>query len=283
VISATRSPSEQQTASLAKWVPIVTVALVTGAASGMGASFARRHLEEGGQVVLVDTDVHALTRLTELFGDRAVIAAADVADEFDMTAAFTTGIAAFGHVDSFFLNAGIGSGASIEDETVAGFDRLVAVNLRGVFLGLQIALRQARATSRPSSVVVTASTAGLNGSDLAIYSATKHGTVALVKTAALEGAPLGVRVNGIAPGSIDTPLMRSLEERLGGGSEAAAALQGTTPLGRAQHRYGRPDEVAALVAFLLGDQASWITGTVIPIDGGVLAKDPYCLPGTSHA
>ncbi len=244
----------------------------------MGASFARHHVALGGRVVLVDRDLEAVTQLAEVLGDRALVAIADVGNDTDMAAAFEAAVHEFGHVDEFFLNAGIGSSLSIEHESVAGFDRLIAVNVRGVFLGLQLALRQARATSRSSSVVVTASTAGLSGSDLAVYSATKHATVALVKTAALEGAPLGVRVNGIAPGSIDTALMRALEERLGGGAQASAALHGTTPLGRAQQRYGRPDEVAALVAFLLGDQAGWITGAIVPIDGGVLASDPYRLP-----
>lgn len=259
-----------------------SVALVTGAASGMGAAFARHHIGEGGRVVLVDRDAEAAAALAAELGPNSVVAAADVADESDMAAALQAGLDAFGQVDSYFLNAGIGSSTPIIDETVAGFDRLIAVNLRGVFLGLRLALQHARSTGRGASVVVTASTAGLSGSDLAIYSATKHGTVALVKTAAIEGAPLGVRVNGIAPGSIDTPLMRALEELLGGGDAAATALHGTTPLGRAQDRYGRPEEVAQLVGFLLGERSSWITGTIIPIDGGVLATDPYRLPEVEH-
>lgn len=260
----------------------MSVALITGAASGMGAAFARHHVAGGGQVVIVDRDAEAAAALAAELGAQAVVARADVAEEADMSAALETGVAAFGRVDAYFLNAGLGSATSIEDETVAGFDRLVAVNLRGVFLGLRLALRHARLTGLPATVVVTASTAGLSGSDLAIYSATKHGTVALVKTAALEGAPLGVRVNGIAPGSIDTPLMRALEERLGGGVGAATALHATTPLGRAQDRYGRPAEVSELVGFLLGEQSSWITGAIIPIDGGVLASDPYVIPPIVH-
>jgi NAD(P)-dependent dehydrogenase (short-subunit alcohol dehydrogenase family) len=256
----------------------MSVALITGGASGMGASFARHHVDLGGQAVIVDRDVYAARGVAADLGARALAVQADVSEESDMAEAVRVGVDAFGQVDSYFLNAGIGSGTPLEEETVAGFDRLVAVNLRGVFLGLRLALREARSTSRPASVVVTTSTAGLSGSDLAIYSATKHGTVALVKTAAIEGAPLGVRVNGIAPGSIDTPLMRGLEDRLGGGPEAVAALHSTTPLGRAQDRYGRADEVSELVAFLLGERSSWITGSIIPIDGGVLATDPYRLP-----
>jgi NAD(P)-dependent dehydrogenase (short-subunit alcohol dehydrogenase family) len=260
----------------------VAVALITGGASGMGASFARNHVGQGGRVVIVDRDLEAAQALAEELGPNALIAEADVAEEADMAAALHVGVEAFGRVDGYFFNAGVGSSTSIENETVAGFDRLVAVNLRGVFLGLRLALRNARTTGLPASVVVTASTAGLSGSDLAIYSATKHGTVALVKTAAVEGAPLGVRVNGIAPGSIDTPLMGALESLLGGGLQAATALHATTPLGRAQDRYGRPDEVSHLVAFLLGEQSTWITGAVIPIDGGVLATDPYRLPIVEH-
>ncbi|WP_375387047.1 SDR family NAD(P)-dependent oxidoreductase [uncultured Amnibacterium sp.] len=255
-------------------------ALITGAASGMGAAFARHVVEHGGRVVLVDRDAGPVRALADELGPKALAVAADVADESSAAAATAAGLERFGSIDRYFLNAGIGSATPLIDETVEGFDRIIAVDLRGVFLGLRAALRHARDSGRPAAVVVTASTAGLSGSDLAAYSAAKHGAIALVRTAAVEGAPLGVRVNAIAPGSIGTPLMAAMEARLGGGPRAAALLHATTPLGRAQGRYGTAEEVAAVVDFLLGPAASWITGTVVPVDGGVLATDPYRLPET---
>jgi NAD(P)-dependent dehydrogenase (short-subunit alcohol dehydrogenase family) len=249
------------------------VAVITGGASGIGAGVARRLHEDGVRVAIVDRDQDGAQRLAaELSG--ALALTADVTVEAEVEAYMEATLSAFGQVDYVLLNAGIGSSTPLIEETLEGFDRLIAVNLKSVFLGIRAALRCMR-DQGGGSIVVTSSTAGLGGSDLSIYSAAKHGCVALVKSAALEGAAFGVRVNGVAPGSIDTPLMRHMEDHLGGDDSAREILWATTPLGRYQNRYGSTAEVAALVAFLLGDQSSWITGTVVPVDGGVLAMDPY--------
>lgn len=254
------------------------VAIVTGAGSGMGAATAARLSAGGATVVVVDLDRDRAEQVAASLPGTAAAVAADVAVEADVAAYTAFAVERFGSVDKVFLNAGIGGATPLLEETVEQFDRIVAVNLRGVFLGLRAALRQMRAQGPGGAVVVTTSTAALSGSDLASYSAAKHGAWALVRTAAVEAAAFGARVNAIAPGSIDTPLMRALEHRLGGTSEAVRALHGTTPLGRHADRYGTTQEVAAVVDFLLGDGATWVTGVTVPVDGGVLAADPYRLP-----
>jgi len=254
------------------------VAIVTGGGSGMGAATARRLARDGARVVVVDTNGDAATAVAKSLDRVGIAVAADVSSEGAVDDYTQAALREFGRIDWVVLNAGIASATPLIEESVEVFDRIVAVNLRGVFLGLRAALRQMRDQSDGGAVVVTASTAGLSGTDLAAYGAAKHGVVSLVRTAAIEGAPLGVRVNAIAPGSIDTPLMSGLERRLGGGADARRMLHAMTPLGRQDDRFGTPEEVAALIAFLISDDASWITGAVVPIDGGVLSMDPYRVP-----
>lgn len=253
------------------------VVVVTGAASGMGAATARRLSHEGHALVLVDLDAAGLHDLAAALPGPSVTVVADVSDEAGVDA-YVAAAEPLGPIGGFFLNAGIGAATPLMDESVEQFDRIVRVDLRSVFLGLRAALRHRRENGGGGAVVVTTSTAALSGSDLASYSAAKHGAWALVRTAAIEGAAFGTRVNAVAPGSIDTPMMRALEARLGGGPAAAAALHATTPLGRGADRYGSPDEVASVVSFLLSDASSWVTGCTVPVDGGVLASDPYVVP-----
>ncbi|RLV49988.1 SDR family oxidoreductase [Nocardioides mangrovicus] len=254
------------------------VVLVTGGASGMGAATARHLSAHGARVVVVDLDARRAEDVARSLSGPALGIGADVSVPEDTERYLAAAVEEFGSLDRVFLNAGIGGATPLLEETVERFDAIVAVNLRGVFLGLRGSLRLMREQGKGGAIVVTTSTAALAGSELAAYSAAKHGAWALVRTAAIEGAPFGVRVNAIAPGSIDTPMMRALEGVLGGGEAAARALHATTPLGKAQDRYGTGEEVARLVGFLLGDDAGWITGVTVPVDGGVLTADPYHFP-----
>jgi NAD(P)-dependent dehydrogenase (short-subunit alcohol dehydrogenase family) len=254
------------------------VALVTGGASGMGAAIVRRLSAAGHRVVVADLDEAAAARFAAGLPGEAVPVGGDVAVETDVAGHLEAALEAFGRLDRVVLNAGVpGAPVPLWQESVETFDRIIAVNLRGVFLGLRATLAHLRAQGDGGAIVVTASTAGLSGSELGAYSASKHGVVALARSAAIEGAGFGVRVNAIAPGSIDTPMMTVIENALGGNEAARRAIRASTPLGRHQDRLGHPDEVAALVSFLLGDDAGWITGAVVPIDGGTLAADPYRL------
>jgi len=249
------------------------VAIVTGAGSGIGAAAARSLAQRGAHVALVDVNEAAVERLAKELPVEAIAIGADVSNEADVERYTQTTLSAFERVDLVHLNAAIsGAFAPFAEITTDEFDRVIAVNLRSVFIGLRTALRTFADQGGGGAVVVTASLAGLHGGEALIpYTAAKHGVIGLVKCASAAGARIGVRVNAIAPGIIETGLMDDLRVALGEEAEGRLfALRSMIPLGR----FGRSEEVGELVAFLLGDESSYLTGTVIPIDGGVLAGSP---------
>jgi NAD(P)-dependent dehydrogenase (short-subunit alcohol dehydrogenase family) len=237
------------------------VALVTGAGSGIGEATARLLSAGGAHVVLVDRDIQAADEVAASLPGEALVVAA----------AIEAAVQRFGRVDLHHLNAGIpGSLAPFEELTLDDFDAVINVNLRGVFLGLRAAFRQYAKQGSGGAMVVTASIGSLRGSsDLIPYHASKHGAVGLMRCAAVHGAQRGVRVNAIAPGIVLTGLFRDAGTGSGGSSDWEQRA-----LIAPQRRPGTSEEVADLVVFLLSDQAGFLTGEVISIDGGATAMNP---------
>lgn len=241
------------------------VALVTGAASGLGRASAVRLANEGAHVVAADLDGDAVTALAAELPTESIGVRADVSSESDTDALMDAAVHAFGHVDVFHLNAGIfGSFANIPDLSVDDFQKVMSVNVTGQFLGLRAAFRHYRERNVGGSIVVTASIAGHRGSaDLLPYQTSKHAVTGLIHGAAVYGGPIGVRVNGVAPGIVPTALFSAAATQVGGGDDMARRAL-TTPL----RRPGAPEEIAGVVAFLLSDDATYTTGEIVTADGG---------------
>ncbi|GAB3473550.1 SDR family NAD(P)-dependent oxidoreductase [Nocardiopsis coralliicola] len=241
------------------------VAVVTGAGSGIGAASARLLAERGAAVVAVDIDEEAAQRVADALPGPAVAVAADVAEEAGVERYTDAAVAAFGRVDLHHLNAGVfGSFTPLPETTAEDFDRVTAVNLRGTFLGLRAAFRRYAVQHSTGAIVLTGSIAGRRGSaDLLPYQATKHGIAGLVHGAAVYGAPLGIRVNGVAPGLVPTGLFDS-GGSAAGGSDDMRRRAATTPM----RRTGTAEEIAGVVAFLLGGDAGYVTGEMVGADGG---------------
>jgi NAD(P)-dependent dehydrogenase (short-subunit alcohol dehydrogenase family) len=245
------------------------VAIVTGGGGGIGAASARRLAAEGARVVVVDTDEARARAVAESLPVPGAWVAADVSDETGVARYLDAAVSRFGRVDLHHLNAGIaGPLTALPDLTVGEFDRVMAVNVRGVFLGIQAAFRQfARQDQRPGSpgaMVITASIGSLRGSaDLIPYQTSKHAVLGLLHGAAVYGGPLGIRVNAVAPGIVPTELFAATPDAPGGKDDMVRRAS-TTPLRRA----GTPEDIASVVAFLLSADAAYLTGEVVSADGG---------------
>lgn len=235
-------------------------AIVTGGASGIGAAAVERFVAEGARVVIADLNDQLGASLAERLGpDSARYLRTDVTSQDDVQRLFDEA-ESFGGVDAVFNNAGIGGLAPATEYTDEDWQNIINVNLTGVFRVARESMR--RMQERGGSLINCASVLGHFGqSQTAAYSAAKGGVVNLTRTLALEGAPRGIRVNSVSPGYINTPLLELLD------ADVLDFLTSLHPVGR----LGRPEEVAAAVLFLASDEASFVTGADLPVDGGFMA------------
>jgi len=236
-------------------------AVVTGAGSGIGAAIARRIASEGASVLLADLHVDAARSVAAAIGGSATAAVADVSREDAVRDMIDSAVSRFGSLDILVNNAGIGEEATpIEDKPASDWHRVIETNLSSVFFGIKHAARVMKAAGRGGTIVNVSSILGSVGFRGApAYVAAKHGVQGLTKAAALELAPFHVRVVAVQPAFIHTPLISA---------EMEAAVLPLHPIGR----IGEPEEVAALVAFLVSEEAAFVTGTGVLIDGGYTAQ-----------
>ena len=246
------------------------VALVTGGGNGIGRAASVGFAARGAKVVVVDRDgaaAEATAGIIRQKSGESLAVTADVTKAEDVRAYVTAAIDRFGRIDCFFNNAGIeGRVAPIAEYDEAVFDAVIAVNVKGVFLGLRHVLPQ-MIRQKSGAIVNTASVAGLVGTPgMPAYVASKHAVIGLTKTAAGEVARQGIRVNAVCPGPVDTRMIHALEEQLAPGNPASVGerYQAAIPSGR----YTTVDEIANMVLFLCSDLASNTTGGQFVVDGG---------------
>jgi NAD(P)-dependent dehydrogenase (short-subunit alcohol dehydrogenase family) len=242
------------------------VALVTGASSGIGKATARAFAREGYATVLADVDEAAGAQAVEELGPESgqcIFIRCNVSDEKDVRSLVGQIVARFGRLDAAFNNAGIeGAQASTADSSAENFDRVVAVNLRGVWLCMREEIQQMLKQEEGGAIVNCSSVAGLIGlPNIPAYVASKHGVVGLTRAAALEVARQKIRVNAVCPGAIETPMLERYMGATEGGREQMVA---TEPIGR----IGDPEEIASAVLWLCGKGASFTTGQALAVDGG---------------
>jgi len=246
------------------------VAIVTGAASGIGRACAELLEQAGASVVAVDRDASQLAWADT--HDRIVAMPGDVTSAESNAAAVSLAIEQFGRLDAAVLNAGMASSGDLIQQPLDEFERSLAVNVRGVVHGVRAAVPAMQATSDHGAICVTASTSGIRADPgMWSYNTAKGAVINYVRSAALDLGPLGIRINAVAPGPTETGMTARLKEL----PEAYEHLRQRM----AVQRWARPDEVAQVISFLVSPLASIVTGAVVPADGGIGANTGQFLPG----
>jgi NAD(P)-dependent dehydrogenase (short-subunit alcohol dehydrogenase family) len=249
------------------------VVIVTGGATGIGAATARAFAREGARVVIFDVasrEGEATAAAIEQAGGTADFREGDVTDEDAVRSAIDEAVARYGRLDVAHANAGIEWTKKVVDTSREEWQRVIDVNLTGIYLACRHALRQMVAQGS-GSLVLTSSPHAINTvPDAGAYAASKGGVLALTRSLALEGAPHGVRANALLPGAIDTPM---LHREAQAGPDPERQLERWAAI-HPLNRLGRPEEIAEAALFLASDAASFVTGTALAVDGGLLAAQP---------
>jgi NAD(P)-dependent dehydrogenase (short-subunit alcohol dehydrogenase family) len=248
------------------------VAIITGGSGGIGRCAGKLFAAEGADVLLVDLNENDLkAAVAEIGSNRASYCVADVTDPKQNERMVATAVERYGGVDVFLANAGIeGKVKPIVEYDVATFDKVMAVNVRGPWLGLKAVIPEMQKRGG-GSIVITSSVAGVGGAPgVSPYVTSKHAVIGMMKSAALECAPMKIRVNTVNPSPVETRMMRSLEEQFAPG--AAESVRENMRAGIPLARYAEPADVAKLMLFLSSDDAEFLTGGVYMVDGGSRAK-----------
>jgi NAD(P)-dependent dehydrogenase (short-subunit alcohol dehydrogenase family) len=246
------------------------IALITGAASGIGRAAALAFTREGAKLTIADIAAEGGEETADMVrkaGGEVEFIRCDVSKSAEVKALIDAVVKRYGRVDCAFNNAGIeGEVLHLADDTEENFDRVIAIDLKGVFLCMKYEIRQMLSQETGGAIVNTASTAGLVGAHgMPAYTAAKHGVVGLTKVAGLEYGRARIRVNAVCPGVIDTPMVERL---VAGRPKMAQRLVAVEPIGRK----GEPKEIAEAALWLCSDNASFVTGCAMAVDGGLIAQ-----------